>query len=337
MATITKRGDYQYQAIIRRKGYPAQTKTFESRADAERWAREVEANIDTGYFRDRREIERTTLGQGLEKYLQLITPKKRGHVAERNRILQFQAHPIALRPLASLRAKDFTEYRDERLKQVSPNTVRLELALISNFYTIAIKEWSMPLVHELRDVRKPQAGPGRERRLSADEETRLRKAIYRPQARGAEVWLEACIDIALETGMRAGEILSLEWRQVKLDAGTIRLEQTKNGSARTVPLTLKAADTLRHLPRDISGKVIPNFHDTSGLDRAFKRVCKVAKIADLHFHDLRHEAASRFAPLMTVQTLAKIMGWKTIQMAMRYYNPTDSELVDVVRRARAVA
>lgn len=121
MATITKRGDYQYQAIIRRKGYPAQTKTFESRADAERWAREVEANIDTGYFRDRREVERTTLGQGLLKYLELITPKKRGHVAERNRILQLQAHPIALRPLASLRAKDFTEYRDERLKQVSPN------------------------------------------------------------------------------------------------------------------------------------------------------------------------------------------------------------------------
>lgn len=337
MATITKRGDYQFQAIIRRKGYPSQTKTFESRADAERWAREVEANIDTGYFRDRREVERTTLGQALQKYLEQISPKKRGLVAERNRILQLQAHPISLRPLASLRAKDFVEYRDERLKLVSANTVRLELALLSHLYTIAIKEWSMPLMHELRNVRKPQAGAGRERRLSAEEEKRLRKAIYRPQARGTEVWLEACIDIALETGMRAGEILSLEWRQVKLDTGTIRLEMTKNGSARTVPLTIKAAEILRHLPRDISGKVIPNFHDTSGLDRAFKRVCKAAKISDLHFHDLRHEAASRFAPLMTAQTLAKIMGWKAIQMTMRYYNPTDSELVDVVRRAQLAA
>lgn len=337
MATITERGDYQFQAIIRRKGYPSQTKTFESRADAERWAREIEANIDTGYFRDRREVERTTLGQALQKYLEQITPKKRGLVAERNRILQLQAHPISLRPLAGLRAKDFVEYRDERLKLVSASTVRLELALLSHLYTIAIKEWSMPLMHELMNVRKPQAGPGRERRLSADEEKRLRKAIYRPQTRGAEVWLEACIDIALETGMRAGEILSLEWRQVKLDAGTIRLDMTKNGSARTVPLTLKAAETLRRLPRDISGKVIPNFHDTSGLDRAFKRVCKAAKISDLRFHDLRHEAASRFAPLMTVQTLAKIMGWRSIQMAMRYYNPTDSELVDVVRRAQLAA
>lgn len=337
MATITERGDYQFQAIIRRKGYPAQTKTFESRADAERWIREIETNIDSGYFRDRREVERTTLGQALQRYLDVITPTKRGKVAEKNRIQKLQSHPISLRPLASLRAKDYVEYRDERLKSVSANSVRLELALLSHFYTIAIKEWSMPLEHELRNVRKPPPGQGRERRLEGDEESRLRQAIHRPQGVRSAVWLEACLDLALETGMRAGEILSLEWRQVKLEAGTIRLEMTKNGSARTVPLTLKAVETLRHLPRDINGKVIPNFHDTSGLDRAFKRVCNAANITDLHFHDLRHEAASRFAPAMTVQTLAKIMGWKTIQMAMRYYNPTDSELVDMVRRAQLAA
>ncbi len=337
MATITERGNYQFQAIIRRKGYPSQTKTFESRADAERWIREVEANIDTGYFRDRREVERTTLAQGLQRYLEAITPTKRGMVAEKNRILQLQAHPISLRPLASLRAKDFVEYRDARLKSVSANTVRLELALLSHFYTIAIKEWSMPLEHELRNVRKPPPGKGRERRLEGDEETRLRQAIHRPQGIRSALWLEACLDLALETGMRAGEILSIEWRQVKLEIGTIRLEMTKNGSGRTVPLTHKAVETLRRLPRDINGRVIPNFHDTSGLDRAFKRACKAAKISDLHFHDLRHEAASRFAPSMTAQTLAKIMGWKSIQMSMRYYNPTDSELVDVIRRAQLVA
>lgn len=337
MATISKRGDYQFQAIIRRKGYPSQTKTFETRADAERWAREIEASLDTGYFRDRREVERTTLGQALQKYLEQITPKKKGHVAEENRIKQLLAHPLSLRPLASLRAIDFVEYRDERLDQVGSDSVRLELAVFSHLYTIAIQEWSMPLVHELRNVRKPKPGRGRERRLSADEEQRLRQAIYRPQARGSKVWLEACIDLTLETGMRAGEILTLDWYQVKLDAGTIRLEETKNGQARTVPLTLKATDILRRLPRDISGKVIPNFYDTSGLDRAFKRACRAAKITGLRFHDLRHETASRFAPRMTAQTLAKVMGWKTIQMAMRYYNPTDSELVEVVRRAQRVA
>ena len=337
MATITKRGDYQFQAIIRRKGYPSQTKTFETKAEAERWAREVEATMDTGYYRDRREVERTTLGQALEKYLELISPGKRGYVAEKNRIKQLQKHPLALRPLATLRAKDFAAYRDCRLTEVAPNTVRLELALLSHLYTIAIKEWSMPLAHEMKNVSKPQPGPGRDRRLQGDEEARLRAAIYRPRARGSKVWLEACVDLALETGMRAGEILSLTWREVKLEAGVVRLGKTKNGNARTVPLTLKATEVLRHLPRGISGRVIPNFHDTSGLDRAFKRACEAAKITDLHFHDLRHEAASRFAPFVTAQSLAKIMGWETIQMAMRYYNPTDSELVELVRRARCVA
>jgi len=337
MATITERGEYQYQAVIRRKGYPSQSKTFEYKHDAERWAREVEAKMDIGYYRDRREIERTTLGEALERYVNSVSPGKRGYVAEKNRIKQLQADPLALRPLASLRAKDFAAYRDRRLTKVAANTVRLELALLSHLYTIAIKEWSMPLEHELKNVRKPKAGPGRSRRLQGDEETRLREAIYRPSARGSKVWLEACVDLALETGMRAGEILSLTWRQVNFEKCVIRLGATKNGNARTVPLTLKATEVLRHLPRGICGRVIPNFHDTSGLDRAFKRACKAANLTDLRFHDLRHEAASRFAPFVTAQSLAKIMGWETIQMAMRYYNPTDSELVELVRRAKFAA
>ena len=337
MASVYKRGNNRYQAIIRRKGYRSQTKTFESRIDAERWAREVECQMDTSYFSDRREIERTTLSQALQRYLEVVSPMKRGYTAERNRILQLQRNPLALRGLSTLRAKDFVQYRDDRLKKVSANTVRLELALLSHLYTIAIKEWSMPLSHELRNVRKPPAGPGRERRLESDENLRLHEVLKRAEGRGAAVWLEACIDLALETGMRAGEILSLNWQQVKIDACTIRLNCTKNGSARTVPLTEKATEVLKRLPRDISGKVIPNFHDTSGLDRAFKRLCEAAGVNGLRFHDLRHEAASSFAPHMPATTLAKIMGWRSIQMAMRYYNPTDRELVDIVRRARLAA
>jgi len=332
MASITRRGDYQYQAIVRRKGYESQTKTFESRADAEKWARDVESKMDKGRFQDRREIESTTLREALEKYLVTVTIHKKGHVAEGNRIKQLQRHPIGLRSLDSLCSRDFAEYRNARLLEVSGNSVRLELALLSHLYTIAIKEWSMPLEHELRRVSKPKAGEGRERRLVDDEEKRLRAALYRPTARSAAIWLEASIDLAIETGMRAGELLTLDWSQVNLTFGVVRLKVTKNGSSRTVPLTAKAIEVFCALPsRERGGRVIPNFHDTSGLDRAFKRLCKAAGIDNLHFHDLRHESASRLAPRMTPQTLAKIMGWKTLQMAMRYYNPTDQELVDAIR------
>ena len=335
MATVSKRGDYQYQAIIRRKGFPSQTRTFETRKEAAKWARDVESKVDQGLFRDRREVEQTTLHDALDRYRRTVTSDKRGKVAEENRIKLLQARPFAQRSLSSLQSCDFAAYRDTRRQQVSANTVRLELALLSHLYTVAIQEWSMPLEHALKNIKKPRPGPGRERRLVGDEEARLMAALDRPEARSAKVWLEACIRLALETGMRAGEILSLDWGQVNLSQGVVRLNMTKNGSARSVALSHAAVDTFQHLPRHIGGRVIPNFHDTSGLDRAFKRLCNAAGVDNFHFHDLRHEAASRLAPHMPVQTLAKVMGWKTLQMAMRYYNPTEQELVETVRRAAA--
>lgn len=336
MATITKRGDYQYQAMVRRKGHPCQTRTFESRQDAQQWVRSIESKMDDDSFRDRRELRKLTLHEGLERYLNTITPTKRGHVQERNRIRQLQRHPMAQRSLDALLAKDIAAYRDERLTQVGPTAVRLELALLSHFYTIAIKEWSLPLTHEPKNVRKPSASEGRDRRLQGDEEARLLAAIQRPEAAGTQVWLDACVRLAIECGMRACEILTCQWGQVHLERGCIRLDKTKNGNKRTVPLSDEAIRVLRLLPRK-GVDVIANFYDTSGLDRAFKRACDAAGIVDLRFHDLRHEAASRLAPHMQVQDLAKVMGWKTLQMAMRYYNPTDDELVALVRRATHAA
>jgi integrase len=333
MASISKRGDYQFQALIRRTGHPCQTKTFETRAQAKQWTREVESKMDQGQFQDRRGLRHLTLGQALTRYSETVTPNKRGKVAEVNRIKLLLRHALSKRSLDSLSAHDFCEYRDERKKQVSNSTVRLELALLSHLYTIAINEWRLPLIHELKTVTRPKPNKARSRRFVGDEETRLLNAIYRPEVRSVGVWLEACVRLALETGMRAGEILTMEWDQVNLTDGFIHLSDTKNGSDRTVGLTHDAVAILQKLPRNQGKNVIPNFHDTSGLDRAFKLTCHAAGISNLRFHDLRHEAASRMAPHMKVQDLAKVMGWLTLQMAMRYYNPSDREIVQLVRNA----
>lgn len=335
MASISKRGDYQYQAIVRRKGYPSQTRTFETHAQAQEWARSVEAKMDEGSFRDRRSLANITLHKALDLYAKSVTPHKCGADKELQRIRQLQRHPLAKRSMEGLLSRDFAAYRDERLKEVSASTVRLELAVLSHLYTIAIKEWSWPLNHELKNIRKPPAAQGRERRLVGDEKELLLKAIHRPQARSA-VWLDACVRLAIETGMRAGELLTIEWHQVDLSIGVIRLEKSKNGTRRSVPLTEEAARVLRHLPR-IGRRVIAGYHDTSGLDRAFKRTCEAAGITGLRFHDLRHQAATDYAPHMNVHQLAKVMGWKTLGMAMRYYNPTDEELVRLVRNSKPAA
>jgi integrase len=341
MASITKRGEYQYQAQVRRTGYPTKSKTFETRKDAEKWARDIETQMDKSLYKDRRQIEQTTLGQALERYRQTVTSTKRGRVAEENRIKRLCAHPIAMRTLASLDASDFCSYRDERTRQgMSNSTVRIELAILSNLYKIARAEWCLPLEPVFATVTRPKPGEGRDRRFFGKEETQLFEAIHRPRGVRSAIWLDACVRLAIETGMRAGEILSLHWNQVDFSSGMIRLKLTKNGCKRSVPLSTEVLRVLTQLPRDISGKLIPTFYDTSGLDRAFKRACKAAEIDDFHFHDLRHEAASRFAPHMTAPVLAKIMGWKTIQMAMRYYKPNDDDLRNAVRNveeATAVA
>lgn len=329
MATINKRGPFQFQAQVRRKGYPHQTKTFESKREAEDWAAMVELEMRQRTFVDRSEAESTTFGEILERYLQEITPEKRGWRAESSRIRQFQRHPLALRVLSSLRSVDFSNYVKERKLAVGPKTICLELSVMSAVFNVAADEWSIPVTNPITSIRKPGLPQERKRRLMGDEEARLFKAAKDSRVPA----LAFCITLAIETGMRRGEIAELTWKQVDLHNRVIRLDMTKNGDGRTVPLTEAAEAAIRALPRPLHGGPVTTCHDSNGLGAAFRRVCHRAGITNLHFHDLRHEAASRLARKMEVATLAKVMGWRTLQMAMRYYNPTDDELVDAVRAA----
>lgn len=115
MASLRKRGPYQWQAQVRKKGQPLQSKTFETRAEAERWARAIEVEMDKGVFVSRAEAESTTLKQLLERYLAEITPLKKGAVPETNRLLALMRLPLARRYVAGIRGVDIAHFRDERL------------------------------------------------------------------------------------------------------------------------------------------------------------------------------------------------------------------------------
>lgn len=329
MATITKRGPYQYQAIIRRVGCPTQTKTLESKRDAQDWANAIETDMRRGVFVDLHEAERTTLDDLLERYKTEVTPKKRGARPETYRLGAMQRHPIALLRLTALRAVDFTNYMNERLEEVSPKSVREELVLFSSVLKKAAKAWSIPVINYIHDIERPSGtSVERVRRLSGDEEARLMDAVAGARK---DSELRAIVTLAIETGMRASEITGLMWSHVDLKNHVLTLPFTKNGDSRTVPLTMKAEQALQSLPRNIDGKVFT--FNSRGLGDSFAAACMRAGIENFRFHDLRHEAASRLAPRMRVHSLAKIMGWRTLQMAMRYYNPNDKELVALVRAA----
>ena len=173
MASITKRGQFQFQAIVRRKGYPTQTKTFESKRDAEDWSKSVESEMRKGLFLDRSEAERMTLGELLERYESEVTVSKRGFREEQSRIGALKRHPLAARFLATLKSSDIAAYRDERKQVVKPKTVHLELSLLSAVFNVAKDDWSIPVDNPVSSVRKPKLPNGRTRRPTAEEEFKL--------------------------------------------------------------------------------------------------------------------------------------------------------------------
>jgi integrase len=332
MASIRKHGN-GYQCRIRTKGFPNQSKVFPNKAQAIQWSKVVESEMVRGVFIDRSEAERTTLGEALSRYLTERTQQKRGAKQERRRIHTLIALPWATTSLAALRQKDFTQYRESRLKAVSAGTVRLELAILRNLFTVAIKDWGIAVTNPLLSVKSPKAPKGRTRRLNGDEENRLLAAVKK---HGRNDWLAPLIQLAIHTGMRAGELRSMSWSDIDLKnphEASVHLSMTKNGTERTVPLIKEAVEVFRRMPRAIGGDVFPSLDDTVKISRAFKRSCKWAGIEDLRFHDLRHEAASRFAPHLQSQELMKVMGWKAPQMVARYYHPRVKDLLPKMQLA----
>jgi integrase len=138
-------------------------------------------------------------------------------------------------------------------------------------------------------------------------------------------WVKPLVQLALETAMRRGELLALEWQYVDLKKRLAYLPMTKNGEARTVPLSQKAATILSGLPKAISGRIFPI--SPMALRKAFERACESAGINDLHFHDLRHTATTRLAErLPNLVELASVTGHKDVRMLARYYHPKAEDL-----------
>lgn len=141
MATIRKlRG--KWQAMVRRKGIAPRSKSFDKKSDAEKWARDLEAQVDAaGYVPDTKIAEQTTLGDILTRYRDEITPTKRSAKTEMIRINAMLRRDVCHRTLALLTSTDLAGYRDQRLQTVAPATVIRELNTISHALDVAQREW----------------------------------------------------------------------------------------------------------------------------------------------------------------------------------------------------
>jgi len=318
MATIEKRGPYQFRAKIRKKGFKPVSRTFTYLKDAREWAKQKESEMERGLYFDTSEAENTTLFEALERYSREITPQKKGAYAELQRIRSWQQRSIAHCSLATIRGQDMASFREQRLAEgMAVNTIRNELKIISHLYTVAQKEWGMEsLSNPVKHIRLPHGANARDRRLENDEKKRLVDTAKKVRSQV----IEPIIIIALETAARRSEIASMEWTHIDLKKKTWFLPNTKNGSARTIPLSTRAIAVLekqKTKPLNITGRIFPIKPDS--ITQAFVRCCKAAKIDDLHFHDLRHEATSRFFELgLNMMEVASITGHKDLKMLKRY-------------------
>lgn len=347
MATIRKRGD-RWQARIQIKDVAECSKSFSNRLDAEAWAKITEAEVIRGVFIKRSGSERTTLADALGRYEKEVTAGKRGAAQERHRIRVWKTDPLAKKSMASLRGADFAKWRDSRLKDVKPATVRHDLAVISNLFNVARREWGMEgLVNPIEGVRLPSPNNARSRVFYAGEEALLLAALAPAERDNQGRWGKTCrcdyllpfVLLALETAMRRGELLALRWENIRLKDRVAHLPITKNGRSRTVPLSTKAVEVLSTLTRRIYGEVFEGL-TANAVKLAFIRAVKRAHrsyvenggddprmLVNLTMHDLRHIAVTRLAEkLPNIIELAAVSGHTDVRMLKRYYHPKAEEL-----------
>ncbi len=321
MATIRKRSG-KYHAQIRKTGYQTLTKTFSSLTTAKRWASTTEADME----RNLHVVipDNTTVGELLDRYEKEISPLHKSHKVEKYRLQTLREY-LGDKRVSALLPSVVCKYRDQRLKAISPASLKRELTILSSVLNIAIKEWGIGVgQNPVSMISLPKIARGRDRRLKAGEEEQLLSASGE---------LKRLIIFALETGMRRGEILNIKKSHIDFTRQTLLIPLTKTDTPRTIPLSSRAIAALREQLRG-SENVIP-IEETAlfsytarGLSGAFLRLCWKHGLENLRFHDLRHEATSRFFEKgLNPVEVATITGHKDTRMLMRYTHLRAEDLV----------
>lgn len=330
--SVRKRKNGRYQARFRLDGH-VHTSTHDTRGEASNWLTEMRERHHRGRLRPGLDPTTISLGVALTRYAKEISPAKknsRKEIGAIKRLLRDEPKLCAI-PLSRVMIADLNDFALRRTtkpskrtgRPVCADTVRNDLAIISNLFTIARVRWGYEsLITPVCRGSRPKIGKGRERRVSRVEEA----AFYREAAdyesdHESTVPIGAVIRFAILTAMRRGEIAALDWSRVDLRVGLVTVVDTKNGSTRSVPLRDEAYEMLFNFgPRD-SGSV---FGTTSAsIGTAFARVKARTNLEGIRFHDLRHEATSRFFEdaakfKLTDMEIAAITGHKSMAMLRRY-------------------
>ncbi len=335
----TKDGHAVYRVKVRRKGYPTQTATFTRLTDARKWAQVTEAAIVEGRHFTTTEAKRHTLADLIDRYLQDVLPhKSASSIYMQTLQLQWWKGQLGSHLLADLTPALLAAYRDTLSrgadKPRANSTVNRYLAALSHVFTVAVREWGWLDESPMQKVRKPKEPRGRVRFLSDDERERLLDACKASR----NPYLSTVVVLALSTGARRGELLSLTWQHVDFQRDTILLDETKNDQRRALPLTGYALELMLQHARNRRSDTDLVFPRRDGakpvrIREAWDNAVKRARIEDFTFHDLRHSAASYLAMNgATLAEISEVLGHKTLSMVKRYAHLSEAHTAGVVAR-----
>lgn len=227
--------------------------------------------------------------------------------------------------LGSITVWKIEQYKARRVDEVSKRTVNMELSLLRRMFNLAMK-WSKAKENPVLNVERLREDEKPIRTLTLLEEKRLLAAS--PQH------LRDFITLALNTGLRLGELRALSRADVDLSAGVIRVSQSKTGRVRYVPINaaskdvlVRGLDTARQTVLGYGKEPIGEIH------RTWYRATKAAGLQGLRIHDLRHTFATRLVLSGTdLPTVQRLLGHRTIQMTARYSHPGPDNLREAVER-----
>jgi integrase len=314
-----------FRAFVNRKGIK-ESKTFENKSEANAWAARREHEI-LSWTSPKQISKAHSLHKMLIRFRDedsLLRPGAEKEKVRINRILT----EIEDVPLAKLTGVQIAAWRNERLKVVLGSSVRRDMTMLKTIFETARRDWEWISVNPMADVKRPPDSPSRKRLISDEEIEGVIKALNYVED-GPVITVGQTIAvaflIALETGMRAGELSKcvVVGKVAHLKDRVRKGDATKNGDEREVPLSLRA----RELFAKVGNKVSLN---SGSLDTMFREARVRAGLGGFVFHDARHCACTRLAKKLQPMDLAKMMGHRNLKQTLEYYNPKTEDLADLL-------
>lgn len=268
--------------------------------------------MERGYF-NRRKLGRAPFAEFAQTYLERVTAMQKSARTERNRVKMW-ARQFGSRPIGQIARAEIEDWQRRKCQTARPATVNRDLCRLRHMFNKAV-EWELIDASPMRRLKFLPENNARLRFLSLEECDRLLKVCIEPH-------LKVIVTVALHTGMRQGEILSLKWADLSFDLGLIAIRDSKNGEPRQVPMDSIVVEALSNYPRTSGSDYV--FNGETGrrlvcIKRSFRTALRRADIQDFHFHDLRHTFASQW--MMNggdLYVLKDILGHKSITMTQRY-------------------